>query len=85
MRWTKEAFDKEGIEISKPHTKGFFGNAPREISINRLAEKKIVNGIWRRITRQEKEAPEVATGGNFATGGLDEEDYYGKVSECMHH
>ena len=41
MSWTKEAFGKEGIEISWPHTKVFFGNAPLETSINGLVEKKL--------------------------------------------
>ena len=64
MSWTKEAFDKEGIEIPQPHTKGFFGNAPLETSINRLVEKKslmasVAESRGKRKKRQK--LPPVAT------------------------
>lgn len=86
MNWAgqRKPSIRKGLKFPGFIPRSSLGNAPLEASISKLL-RKITNGIWRRIIRQRKEAPEVATGVNFATGGLDEEDYYGKVSECMSH
>jgi hypothetical protein len=64
LSWTKEAFDKEGIEIPWPHTKVFFGNAPFKISVNALVEKESLTqpGAEPRGKRKKRQKlPPVAT------------------------